>query len=274
MKNLERRDIPVEHIVPNPRNPNRMGTREFDLLVENIEVLGFTDPVLVRPIEDDKYEVVGGHHRLEAAKYLEYAEVPCTIILDEEFDEEAADFQLVRHNVIKGRMDPEKFIDLYNKHSEKYGDEVLQDMFGFAEESEFRRLIASTKDSLPIEMQEKFAEAAKEIKTIDGLAALLNRMFTEHGDTLDHGYMVIDFGGKDSIWLRCNRQTFQSCLKVGESLREKKRTMDDIFGGIMTMIAEGELEEVVQKLVESSREVAIPLEVEVPTYDEVESYDL
>ena len=70
----------------------------------------------------------------------------------------------------------------------------MQDAFGFAEEAEFKRLIAQTAKMLPDkELQEKFKEAAQEIKTVDGLSKLLNEMFTKYGDTLPHGYMIFDY---------------------------------------------------------------------------------
>ena len=78
-------------------------------------------------------EIVGGHHRHKAASYLGFEEGPITIIMDPEFDEEQAEFQLVRMNAIHGKLDPQAFFQLYQGLQEKYSDEVLQDAFGFAE---------------------------------------------------------------------------------------------------------------------------------------------
>ena len=102
---IGRANLSVDDLVVNEMNPNKMKKREFDLLVDNIEKTGLTDPILVRPIEDGKYRIVGGHHRFDAAKYLGFDNVPCTIITDPSFDDDAEKFQLVRMNAIRGKVD-------------------------------------------------------------------------------------------------------------------------------------------------------------------------
>jgi hypothetical protein len=256
---LERKDLPVELLVPNADNPNKMRAREFDLLCDNLEQTGITDPILVRPLGDGKYRIVGGHHRFDAANFLGFTQVPCTIITDPDFDEEAERFQLVRMNVIRGRMDPQAFYELYLKVADKYGDDVLQDAFGFAEEAEFKKLVEQTTKSIPdAGMRQRFKEAAKEIKTIDGLARLLNELFTKYGDTLPYGYMVFDYGGQRSVWLQVEAKTLQAFDVVGTICIERQRTIDDLVGGLLQLIAKGECKALLEQLIEASPEVELP----------------
>jgi hypothetical protein len=42
---------PLSVLVKNEANPNRMRQREFDLLVDNLQKTGWTDPILARPID-------------------------------------------------------------------------------------------------------------------------------------------------------------------------------------------------------------------------------
>lgn len=294
---LVRCDLAVTALVKNDKNPNKMKAREFDLLCDNLEQTGITDPILVRPLDLDafqavveevahpseieaivaanglKFRIVGGHHRYDAAVYLGFDTVPCTVIMDPAFDDEAETFQLVRMNMIRGRLDPQSFFDLYNQMSEKYADDVLQDAFGFAEEAEFRKLIEQTAKQLPDKsMQQKFKEAAKEIKTIDGLAKLLNEMFTKFGETLPFGYMVMDYGGHDSIWVQIDKKTMDACRLVGTMCIEQRRTMDDILGGVVKLIAKGDLKEVVDKLIASTPEVDVPAGLGVtPTKENIKT---
>jgi hypothetical protein len=294
---LVRCDLPVTALEKNERNPNKMKPREFDLLCDNLEQTGITDPILVRPLdydtfaavaEDDptpaeiessvsahglKFRIVGGHHRFDAAVYLGFEMVPVTVIMDEGFDDEAENFQLVRMNVIKGKMDPQAFFDLYSEMSGKYADDVLQDAFGFAEEAEFKKLIEQTSKHLPDKgMQQKFKEAAREIKTIDGLAKLLNEMFTKYGDTLPYGYMVVDYGGQDSIWVQVDKKTMDACRLVGTMCIEQQRTLDDVLGGVVKLIAKGELKDVVDKIIASTPEVEVPKGLGVtPTKDNIKT---
>jgi len=269
---LERKDLAVELLIPNADNPNKMRPREFDLLCDNMEKTGITDPILVRPVEGGRYRIVGGHHRFDAANFLGFAKVPCTIITDPDFDEEAERFQLVRMNVIRGRMDPQAFYDLYSKVADKYSDDILQDAFGFAEEAEFKKLIEQTSKSIPDEgLRKRFKEAAKEIKTIDGLARLLNELFTRYGDTLPYGYMVFDYGGQRSVWLRVEGKTLEAFDVLGEICIERQRTIDDLLGRLLQLIAKGECKALLEQLIEASPQVELPEGLQLlPTKDHVD----
>lgn len=270
-KSLERKDLNIDWLHPNEDNPNKMGKRDFDLLCDNIEKVGITDPILVKRMGKKNYRIVGGHHRWEAAKYLGFKEVPCTIITDANFDDEMESFQVVRHNMIKGKLDPESFMKMYKKYEEKYGVAELQELFGFSDEDEFKKLVNATAKSLPKEMQKEFKDAALELKTIDELSALLNRMFTNFGDTLNHGYMIIDYGGKKSVWLRATGKTMKSLDLLGEICVQQQRTMDDIVGGIVQLIASGKLNKSLAKIVEKTSPVVIDSSIKfAPTADNLD----
>jgi hypothetical protein len=272
-KALQRLDLPIEALVKNAKNPNKMSARAFDLLVDNLEKTGLTDPILVTPAEGGKYRIVGGHHRFDAAAYLGFETVPCTVIDDPEFDEEAEAFQLVRMNVIRGKMDPQAFYNLYVGMSEKYSDAVMQDAFGFAEEAEFKKLIEQTAKALPDKhLQDKFKEAAKEIKTIDGLSKLLNEMFTKYGDTLPFGYMIFDYNNQRSMWLRIENKTMKALDLIGDMCVEKERTVDDLVGGILQAIAKCEFKEHIDKVVASTPHVVVPKNLSLaPTKDNLDN---
>ena len=109
---LQREELPISLLDKNEHNPNTMSSRQFNLLVDNIARMGITDPILVRKV-GDRYRIVGGHHRVEAAEMLGYTQVPCTVITDPNFDADQESFQLMRHNMIKGKLDPAKFVKLY-----------------------------------------------------------------------------------------------------------------------------------------------------------------
>lgn len=266
-KSLERKDLPLDMLVENSSNPNKMKAREFDLLCDNLQKTGLTDPILVKPIGGGKYRIVGGHHRARAAQFLGFTEVPCTIITDPHFDEDMENFQLVRMNVIHGRLDPEAFLHLYEQVAAKYSKEILQDAYGFADDAEFAKLIKQTGKNLPEDLQEKFKEAAKEIKTIDDLAMVLNRLFTEFGDTLPYGYMTFDFGGQDSIWVRCKKSTRKAFLTLGERCVKEQKTVDDIMEGILQLAASGMLDDELKVIFEHAATVHIPVDMEMPTLD-------
>lgn len=74
------REVPVELIEPNPRQPRR----EFDeealvALSESIRSRGLLQPVVVRPLAGGRYELVAGERRLRASKLAELAAIPAVV---------------------------------------------------------------------------------------------------------------------------------------------------------------------------------------------------
>ncbi|WP_182359512.1 ParB/RepB/Spo0J family partition protein [Tomitella gaofuii] len=75
--------VPIEKIVPNPRNPRREVAVDADLVL-SIKAVGVLQPLIVVPdgLADpvdgwERYMVVAGHRRLQAAIKAGLAEVPC-----------------------------------------------------------------------------------------------------------------------------------------------------------------------------------------------------
>lgn len=271
---ISRMEVPMDHLVKQEINPNVMTQRQFDLLVDNMQKVGWVDPLFVRPIEEkhadggQMYRIVGGAHRYDAGEYLGFTQAPCTIVDHDDFEADEEAFQVLRMNVIKGKIDPTAFFDLYQTVSDRYADEVLQDAFGFAEEAEFKKLIERSAKTLPTpELRKKFKEAAAEIKTIDGLAKLLNEMFTKYGSTLPFGYMVLDYGGQRSIWLQVSKKTMEAVETLGLICVAAERTMDDVFGGLVQQLAKGEHAAIVDALIAATPPVEIPEGTTLPVKD-------
>lgn len=276
-KAIKRIELPMHCLTKQKINPNKMSQREFDLLVDNMNRVGWIDPIFVRPVDEktedgeQMYRIVGGAHRYDVGAYLGFETAPCTVVDHEDFEEDEERFQIVRMNMIKGKLDPQKFFALYQEMSETYTDEVLQDAFGFADDAEWKRLIDQSAKTLPTpELQKKFKEAAKEVKDIDGLSKLLNEMFTKYGDSLPYGYMIVDYGGQRNVWLQVSKKTMDAVDLIGTICIDKSRTMDDVVGTIVQLIAKGELPEVMAKVIKVTPKVELPSHMEaLPTKDNV-----
>ena len=75
--------------MPYRKHPFRLYTgQRFTDMVASIAEYGIIQPVIVQAIEDEKYEILSGHNRVEGAKANGLTEVPC-IIVDGLSDEEA-----------------------------------------------------------------------------------------------------------------------------------------------------------------------------------------
>ena len=74
------RDVAVELIAPNPRQPRRHFDEEaLAALSESIRARGLLQPIVVRPIAGGTYELVAGERRLRAARMAELETVPALV---------------------------------------------------------------------------------------------------------------------------------------------------------------------------------------------------
>ena len=76
----ELRELPVEAIVPNPKQPRTQFDPEaLAGLAASIESSGVIQPLLVRPLHDGGYELIAGERRWRAAKQAGLAKVPAVV---------------------------------------------------------------------------------------------------------------------------------------------------------------------------------------------------
>ncbi len=72
--------LPIEKIEPNQYQPRKaMNQKDLAELTRSIQEKGFIQPILAREIKNNRYEVVAGGRRLEAAKLLKIKEIPAIV---------------------------------------------------------------------------------------------------------------------------------------------------------------------------------------------------
>lgn len=205
-----------EELVPNADNPNQQDDKTFNALCESIEAEGWTVPVNAVWVENrGKYEIVSGEHRWRAAKVLGCL-VPVIALPADEFDQDRRDWNLVKDNILKGSLNPEKFASLYDRMVKKYDAETLQSLMGFTDNDAFKRVYRDVARALPPEMQQALEDAKDEIRTIDDLSIVLNRLFREFGETLPSNMMVFSLGGKDVLWVRADKPLWSIVSKLAK----------------------------------------------------------
>jgi len=80
-------DLPLESIVPNPRQPRTVFDGDaLDELVDSIREVGLLQPVVVRPLGDDTYELVMGERRWRASQLAGTGTIPAIVRPTEDHD--------------------------------------------------------------------------------------------------------------------------------------------------------------------------------------------
>ena len=96
--------LPVDKLRPFEGHPFQVkDDAEMDQLVWSILTQGLLTPITVRPLENNKYEVVSGHRRLHACKKAGIETVPALIY---DLDRDAAAIALVDSNLHRERLLP------------------------------------------------------------------------------------------------------------------------------------------------------------------------
>lgn len=97
-------NVAVKQIVTLKRNPQYLTPAQMESLKASIQRDGFCAPILVRPLRNQRYEVISGNHRFMAAVELGFQEIPCVIA---ELSDRAAKRLAVNLNTIHGEPNAE-----------------------------------------------------------------------------------------------------------------------------------------------------------------------
>ena len=81
MRNVTVQRIPIDQIIRAPINANHMAKEVYEKLRDAMLVLGTSDlqPLLVAPRADGKFDLIDGHHRLDAGVELGATDILCVV---------------------------------------------------------------------------------------------------------------------------------------------------------------------------------------------------
>ena len=100
----ELREVPVESISPNPRQPRRRFDEEsLKTLADSLGDRGVLQPVLVRPKPDGSYELIAGERRWRAARIAGLERIPALVRM--RGDAEALEVALIE-NMAREDLNP------------------------------------------------------------------------------------------------------------------------------------------------------------------------
>jgi len=161
------RTVPLERIDPNPQQP-RMTFDEDTLreLAASITEHGVLQPILIRPGEEGRYQLVAGERRWRAARIAGLREIPALI---EEIDDDTALEISIIENLQREDLSPLDEALMYERMTTDHGYSL-------------RRLAQKLgKDKGYIENRLRLADAPSEIKQLVSLRK----------DTLSHAYELL-----------------------------------------------------------------------------------
>lgn len=104
-KQLDRvQKIPITELVPFKNHPFRVVEDESMLrTTESIAMFGVLTPLIARPAEDGKYEIISGHRRAHAAEAVGLTEVP---VIVRDMDDDVAKILVVDSNLQRENILP------------------------------------------------------------------------------------------------------------------------------------------------------------------------
>lgn len=123
------KEINIGDVIPNPRQPRQVVNEEkLSELAESIKEHGIVQPIVVRPIEDGKFELIAGERRWKACLLLNMEKIPA--VIRNYGDLEAAAVALIE-NVQRENLSPLEEARAYR---------ILMEDFGLTQEDVSRRV--------------------------------------------------------------------------------------------------------------------------------------
>ncbi|NMB07394.1 MAG: nucleoid occlusion protein [Tissierellia bacterium] len=93
---MEVKNIPIKSIKPNPYQPRRdFNKQSLEELSQSIKSFGVIQPISVRRIQDNNYELIAGERRLRASELADLEEIPAIVL--EYKDNESAMIALIEN---------------------------------------------------------------------------------------------------------------------------------------------------------------------------------
>ncbi|MBV9953597.1 MAG: ParB/RepB/Spo0J family partition protein [Acidimicrobiia bacterium] len=113
------RDLPISQIVPNPHQPRRHFDEErLGGLTASVRELGVLQPVLVRSVGDDRYELIAGERRWRAAKRAGLQSIPAVVKVT---SDDASLEQALVENLHRDDLNPLEEAAAYQQLIEDFG---------------------------------------------------------------------------------------------------------------------------------------------------------
>ncbi|MDH5795980.1 MAG: ParB/RepB/Spo0J family partition protein [Anaplasmataceae bacterium] len=123
-------EIEINNIIPGKFQPRNIFDKEsLDILSRSIKENGILQPIIVRKIDRNKYEIIAGERRWRAANLINMTHVPC--IIKDLTDKNSLEISLIE-NIHRENLNPIEEAESYIKLIElfNYTHESLAELIG------------------------------------------------------------------------------------------------------------------------------------------------
>ena len=174
--------LPVEKITPNRYQPRTIFDEEkIEELARTINTHGIIQPIVLRPLEEDGFEIIAGERRFRAMKKLGWTEVPA--IVREMSDKETASVALIENlqreelTAIEEAMAYEKLLQLHSLTQEALAQRLGKGQSTIANKLRLLKLPERIQESiLKREISERHARALIPLKEADQQLMVFDEM--------------------------------------------------------------------------------------------------
>ncbi len=114
----EVRSLPMSRILPGDNDRTVFADGDLRELADSLDADGLAQPIIVRRLGGEVYEIVAGERRFRAAQLLGWTEIPA--IVRDLTDEQASRIMLIE-NIHRSDIDPLDEANAYQKRMERFG---------------------------------------------------------------------------------------------------------------------------------------------------------
>ena len=184
--NEEVLQLPVQRIIPNRFQPRTVFIDErIEELSQTIEAHGIIQPIVVRGIGDDKYELIAGERRWRAVQKLGWEKIPA--IIKEMDDSQTASVALIENlqreelTAIEEAMAYAKLLELHGLTQEGLAQKLGKGQSTIANKLRLLKLPQSIQDALlQKKVTERHARALIVLKSPEKMEAVLQEIIEKH----------------------------------------------------------------------------------------------
>lgn len=113
-------ELPIKKIIPNKNQPRKIfDEKQLSSLIESVKEKGIIQPIAVRKINDDTFEIIAGERRYRAAKTIKLHSIPAYILkINDSFEMmELALIENIQRSNLNAMEEAEGYLLLKNKYN-------------------------------------------------------------------------------------------------------------------------------------------------------------